>query len=82
MVRPDRSSAAGDASAFEGATSTARLKRSLEEIASWLTRELAFPEGVFLMTGTGIVPPDEFSLAPGDSVRISVGPHTLANPVA
>ena len=63
----------GGAVAFQGETSSAQLKRSLEEIAGWLTRELAFPDGVLLMTGTGIVPPDDFSLAVGDTVRIEVG---------
>ena len=66
---------------FEGETSTTQLKRTLEEIAGWLTAELQFPEGVFLMTGTGIVPPDDFSLAEGDSVRIQVGSLVLENPV-
>ena len=66
---------------FEGETSSARLKRSLEEMVDWLTRELSFPEGVFLMTGTGLVPPDAFSLAPGDEVQIAVGDLTLLNRV-
>ncbi len=69
------------AAAFEGETSSAQLKRSLEEIAGWLTRELAFPDGVLLMTGTGIVPPDDFSLAVGDTVRIEVGELVLENVV-
>lgn len=68
--------------AFRGETSTAKLKRSLEEMVAWLTRELSFPEGVFLMTGTGLVPPDEFSLQQDDQVRIHVGPLTLENRVA
>lgn len=68
--------------AFRGETSTAKLKRSLEEMAAWLTRELSFPEGVFLMTGTGLVPPDEFSLQQDDLVRIDVGALTLQNRVA
>ncbi len=67
---------------FEGETSSARLKRSLEEMVAWLTRELSFPEGAFLMTGTGLVPPDEFSLAEGDEVRIQVGELSLENRVA
>ncbi len=67
--------------AFRGETSTAKLKRSLEEMVAWLTRELSFPEGVFLMTGTGLVPPDEFSLEKGDRVRIHVGALTLENRV-
>ncbi len=70
------------ASVFEGETSTAQLKRSPEEIAGWLFRELAFPQGAFVMTGTGIVPPDEFTLSVGDVVRVRVGAHTLENPVA
>lgn len=67
---------------FEGETSSAKLKRSLEEIVAWLTRELSFPEGAFLMTGTGLVPPDEFSLAKDDQVRIRVGELSLENRVA
>lgn len=66
---------------FDGETSTARLKRSVEEMVSWLTRELSFPEGAFLMTGTGLVPPDEFSLTRGDQIRIRVGDLTLQNSV-
>lgn len=69
------------ATVFEGETSTAQLKRTFDEMASWLFRELTFPGGAVLMTGTGLVPPDDFSLSPGDRVRISVGPHTLENPV-
>ena len=66
---------------FDGETRTSRLKRSLEEIAKWLFADLEFPHGAFLMTGTGIVPPDEFTLAPGDAVRISVGDLVLVNEV-
>jgi 2-dehydro-3-deoxy-D-arabinonate dehydratase len=68
--------------AFEGETRTSQLKRSLEEIVSWLGKELIFPKGVFLMTGTGIVPPDAFTLQPGDSVRIDLETLTLENSVA
>ena len=50
-------------------------------IAGWLTRELAVPNGVLLMTGTGIVPPDDFTLAVGDAVRIEVGELSLENVV-
>ncbi|MDX1512399.1 MAG: fumarylacetoacetate hydrolase family protein [Gammaproteobacteria bacterium] len=67
---------------FDGRSSTAELKRSLEEMVSWLTRELTFPEGVFLMTGTSLVPADDFSLAAGDRIRIEVGELTLQNTVA
>lgn len=66
---------------FDGETRTSRLKRSLEEIAKCLFADLEFPHGAFLMTGTGIVPPDEFTLAPGDAVRISVGDLVLENEV-
>jgi 2-dehydro-3-deoxy-D-arabinonate dehydratase len=66
---------------YEGETSTAQLKRSLEEMVGWLIRELAFPEGVFLMTGTCLVPPDDFSITAGDVVNIQVGSLTLENPV-
>ncbi len=53
----------------------------LQELVDYLRRELDFPQGVFLMTGTGIVPPDDFSLAPGDLVRITIGELTLENEV-
>lgn len=71
----------GGALAFGGETSTANMKRRLEELAAYLIRELDFPQGVFLMTGTGIVPPDTFSLAPGDQVRIAIGELILTNEV-
>ena len=67
------------AAVFQGETSSGQLKRSLAEIAGWLTRELAIPNGALLMTGTGIVPPDDFSLAVGDAVRIEVGELSLEN---
>ena len=70
-----------DAVAFEAATSTAQLKRTLSELAHFLGRELSFPHGVFLMTGTGLVPPDAFSLEPGDVVSLTVGEVRLSNPV-
>jgi len=63
-------------------TSLARMARSLEELVDWLGRDNRFPDGAFLLTGTGIVPPDDFSLAPGDLVRITIdGIGTLTNPV-
>lgn len=73
--------ARGEKNLFEASASVAQLKRPLEELVSYLTREIRFPTGVFLMTGTGIVPSDEFSLASGDQVRISVGSLTLRNQV-
>lgn len=67
---------------WEGSTSTSRMVRSCEELIDWLGRDNSFPDGVILLTGTGIVPPDEFSLQAGDLVRISIsGIGTLVNPV-
>ena len=67
---------------FTGETRTSRIKRPLQELVDYLRKELDFPHGVFLMTGTGIVPPDDFSLACGDLVRITIGDLTLENEVA
>jgi 2-dehydro-3-deoxy-D-arabinonate dehydratase len=69
--------------AFSDRTSLAALKRDPQELVEYLYREISFPHGAFLMTGTGIVPPDDFSLAHGDIVRISIDNiGTLENPVA
>ena len=68
--------------AFAGKTSLSRMKRTLKELAGWLCRDHTFPAGVYLSTGTGIVPPNEFTLRRGDEVRIAIdGIGTLANPV-
>jgi 2-dehydro-3-deoxy-D-arabinonate dehydratase len=67
---------------FTGDTRTSRMKRSPGELVAFLGRELSFPHGVFLMTGTGIVPPADFSLAPGDLARVVVGALTLENEVS
>jgi 2-dehydro-3-deoxy-D-arabinonate dehydratase len=67
---------------FEGTTSTASIRRPLMELADYLFREMTFSHGVFLLTGTGIVPPDDFTLQPGDRVSITIeGIGTLENPV-
>lgn len=66
---------------FEDEVSTSRMKRSFEELAEYLGRELTLPSGAFLMTGTGIVPEDEFTLTPGDRVEVSVGDLVLENGV-
>jgi len=67
---------------FEGETSTSAMKRSFEELAAHLGRALAFPDGIFLFTGTGIVPDASFTLEPDDVVRIEVeGLGVLENPV-
>jgi 2-dehydro-3-deoxy-D-arabinonate dehydratase len=69
--------------AFDGATSLSQMKRSLPELAAWLWRDNTFPNGAFLLTGTGIVPPDDFTLASGDRVRITIsGIGTLENSIA
>ena len=72
----------GDQQIFEGTTSTSQIKRPLAELVEYLCRETAFPIGAFLMTGTGIVPPSEFSLQRGDTVQITIGDLTLENRVA
>jgi 2-dehydro-3-deoxy-D-arabinonate dehydratase len=65
---------------FEGTTSTTRIRRPLTELADYLFREMTFSNGVFLLTGTGIVPPDDFTLHPGDKVSITIeGIGTLEN---
>jgi 2-dehydro-3-deoxy-D-arabinonate dehydratase len=56
---------------FAGETSTRRMKRRFAELIDYLMRDNLFPEGVFLLTGTGIVPPDEFTLEPGDRIEIT-----------
>jgi 2-dehydro-3-deoxy-D-arabinonate dehydratase len=71
------------ATVFSGETSTAQMRRTTEELANYLFRELTFSAGVFLLTGTGLVPPDDFTLRPGDVVRITIeGIGTLENFVA
>jgi 2-dehydro-3-deoxy-D-arabinonate dehydratase len=68
--------------AFRGNTTLAELKRDPKVLVEYLFREHSFPKGVFLMTGTGIVPGDDFTLAHGDVVRISIdGIGTLVNPL-
>jgi 2-dehydro-3-deoxy-D-arabinonate dehydratase len=66
---------------FEGSTRSSRMKRTLVDLVSYLTKEMDFPEGVFLLTGTGIVPGEEFSLQPDDIVKITIGSLRLENPV-
>lgn len=65
---------------FSGKTEIGQIKRDLNELASWLFRETSFPNGCFLMTGTGIIPSSEFTLQTGDEIRISIEPiGTLIN---
>ncbi|OIN58554.1 fumarylacetoacetate hydrolase family protein [Arsenicibacter rosenii] len=68
---------------FENQIAIDQMKRKHDELAGFLFRECSFPNGCYLMTGTGIVPPDSFTLASGDVVRISIeGIGTLENTVA
>lgn len=68
--------------AFSGTTSSGRMKRQFQDLVNWLGKDNDFPQGAFLLTGTGLVPPDEFTLEPGDQVSISIaGVGTLSNPV-
>lgn len=66
---------------FVGETSTAQMKRTFTDLVRYLGLELRFPAGVFLMTGTGLVPPEAFTLHAGDEVGITVGSLRLSNPV-
>jgi 2-dehydro-3-deoxy-D-arabinonate dehydratase len=69
--------------AFSGATTLAELKREPKSLVEYLFRDNSFPSGAFLMTGTGIVPPDSFTLQSRDEVRITIDPiGTLINQVA
>lgn len=70
----------GGAPVFEGRTTVDQMRRTPEELVAWLYRETSFPAGAVLLTGTGVVPPDDFTLASGDEVRIEVPPiGVLAN---
>jgi 2-dehydro-3-deoxy-D-arabinonate dehydratase len=70
------------AEAFCGTTTLASMKRDPKVLVDYLFRENSFPHGCFLMTGTGIVPPDSFTLDHGDEIRISIGGiGTLENTV-
>ena len=68
--------------AFAGNVNTSKIVRSFAELIDYLGRDNLFPDGVLLLTGTGIVPADDFSLESGDSVSITIdGIGTLHNPV-
>jgi 2-dehydro-3-deoxy-D-arabinonate dehydratase len=62
----------GRTAAFSGSTTLAAMQRRPEELVAWLGREASFPDGVILLTGTGIVPPDDFSLQSRDVVHIEI----------
>jgi len=73
----------GGKSAFSGRTTLNELKRDPQMLVDYLYRDNSFPRGCFLLTGTGIVPPDTFTLAHGDEIRITIdGIGTLTNVVA
>jgi 2-dehydro-3-deoxy-D-arabinonate dehydratase len=68
---------------FQGSTTLAQIKRGLPSLVEFLYRETSFPHGAFLMTGTGIVPGDGFTLHRADEIRISIKPiGTLTNKVS
>lgn len=67
---------------FEASTRTSQMTRQPAELAVYLGRELDFPDGAFLMVGTGLVPPDDLVLRPSDKIRTTVGGLVLENEVA
>jgi len=62
----------GGKTAFDGGTKISAMKRSFAELIQWLGKETSFPHGAVLLTGTGVVPPDDFTLAVGDIVHIDI----------
>ncbi len=67
---------------FEGETDVDQMARTFEDLIEYLGRDQEFPHGVFLMTGTGVVPDSDFTLAAGDVVHITIdGIGTLTNPI-
>jgi 2-dehydro-3-deoxy-D-arabinonate dehydratase len=70
----------GSAIAYSGKTTLASMKRTTDELVAFLFRDNSFPAGCILLTGTGIVPPDDFALRAGDRVSITIEPiGTLEN---
>jgi 2-dehydro-3-deoxy-D-arabinonate dehydratase len=68
---------------FEGSVGINQMKRTLEELVSFVFRECSFPNGCLIMTGTGIVPGNDFTLQPGDEIKISIDAiGTLVNYVS
>jgi 2-dehydro-3-deoxy-D-arabinonate dehydratase len=73
----------GGRSAYEGSTTLSTMKRQPKELVDYLFRDNTFPNGCVLLTGTGVVPPDDFTLAHGDEIAITIEPiGTLVNTVA
>ncbi|HAM72125.1 MAG TPA: fumarylacetoacetate hydrolase [Verrucomicrobiales bacterium] len=72
----------GGQAVFQGETSVGRIKRTFTELRDYLFHSQEFPHGAVLLTGTGIIPPDEFTLEAGDRVKIRIGETgLLENPV-
>ena len=72
----------GEETVFDQATSVSQMARTFGDLVSWLGRDNSFPTGAFLLTGTGIVPDSDFTLAPGDCVDINIsGIGTLSNTI-
>lgn len=72
----------GDDVVFSGETDTRNIRRRARELTSYLGHSLTFPQGVVLLTGTGIVPPNDFTLHAGDRIHIAIdGVDTLTNTV-
>jgi len=72
----------GGQAVFQGNTSVAAMARTFEDLVGWLGRDNSFPDGVILLTGTGIVPPDHFTLDHGDEIAIEIdGVGRLVNRV-
>ena len=72
-----------EAELFSGQISINQMKRTHQELIDYLFRSMDFPNGVYLMTGTCLVPPNEFTLAVGDRISISIAEiGVLTNTVA
>jgi 2-dehydro-3-deoxy-D-arabinonate dehydratase len=68
------------ASVFEGEVTISQMKRTMRELVTFLSMEYSFPYGCLLMTGTGIIPPSDFTLRHNDEIRITIDPiGTLIN---
>jgi 2-dehydro-3-deoxy-D-arabinonate dehydratase len=72
----------GGAAVFDGQIGVSQIKRTFQELIIWLYRSQKFPHGTVLLTGTGVVPGNDFTLAPADRVRIRIsGIGELVNDV-
>jgi 2-dehydro-3-deoxy-D-arabinonate dehydratase len=72
----------GESELFAGETSTAKMRRTPRELVSWVVRDNPVPAGSVLLTGTGLVPEDDYTLLPGHRVEITIdGIGTLVNTV-